>query len=45
MSDGTEKLVEQVKNGDMDSFQKLIDRFSSRIYALSYRFTGNAEDA
>jgi RNA polymerase sigma-70 factor (ECF subfamily) len=39
------ELVRRFKHGDEDSFDELVRRYRPRIYALSYRFVRNSEDA
>lgn len=38
-------IVQQVLNGNTMAFAELIERYQSRVYYLSYRMTGVAEDA
>jgi RNA polymerase sigma-70 factor (ECF subfamily) len=38
-------FIERLKAGDADAFDKLVTRYSSDIYALLYRLTGEAEEA
>jgi RNA polymerase sigma-70 factor (ECF subfamily) len=38
-------LVEQAKNGNVEAFGILHDRYYAKIYRLAYLKTGNAEDA
>jgi RNA polymerase sigma-70 factor (ECF subfamily) len=38
-------LVESIRQGDLDSFETLVRRKTSKVYALCYRVIGNAEDA
>jgi len=38
-------LVESIRQGDVDSFETLVRRKTSKVYALCYRVIGNAEDA
>lgn len=39
------QLVERIVAGDQSSFEELVRRKTSKVYALSYRVAGNAEDA
>jgi len=39
------ELIENVRNGDDDSFRILVERHSRAIYRSAYRITGNAADA
>lgn len=38
-------LVESIRRGDVSSFEILVRRKTSKVYALCYRVIGNAEDA
>ena len=38
-------LVAQAKEGDLDAYNTLIERYHSRIYQLVYNMTSNKEDA
>jgi RNA polymerase sigma-70 factor (ECF subfamily) len=39
------KIIENVLSGNTDSFRLLIDRYQKTIYNLTYRITGDPEDA
>ena len=39
------QFIEKLKAGDAESFDVLITRYSSDVYALLYRLTGNSEEA
>lgn len=39
------KLMLQVKNGDNNSFEQLVNRNKQKMFALAYRFLGNYQDA
>ena len=43
--EATEKLVRQCMTGDGQAWQQLVVQQNRRIYAICYRFTGNATDA
>ncbi len=38
-------LVQQIKAGDIDAFETLVDRYQKQVYNIAYRYTGNQEDA
>ena len=38
-------LVDTIRSGDADAFERLVRRKTSKVYALCYRIIGNAEDA
>lgn len=38
-------LVEQFKNGSMEAFEELIERYEAKVFNLAMRFTRNQEDA
>jgi RNA polymerase sigma-70 factor (ECF subfamily) len=39
------QLVQTIREGDADAFEKLVRRKTTKVYALCYRIIGNAEDA
>lgn len=42
----TEKeLIIEMKHGNKDAFEKIIEKYQNRIFTLCYRYTGNKEDA
>jgi len=43
--DGSVELIEKARSGDLESFQKLIDLYKSRIYGIAYQIIGNSDDA
>lgn len=46
MSDLTdEALMQRISQSDASAFQKLLNRYSRRVYALAWRFTANQADA
>ena len=40
-----EKLVRKAQKGDVEAFEKIISDYRSLVFNVSYRFSGNAEDA
>lgn len=40
-----QKIIEKVKNGDTDAFEKLVKAYEKQVYSLSYRMLSNAQDA
>jgi len=40
-----EELIWQSKNGDLDSFNQLIERYQGQVYNLALRMLGNHQDA
>ncbi len=40
-----ETLIRQTREGDLESFGKLVDEYGKQIYALSFQFLGNHADA
>lgn len=38
-------LIAWSRNGDVDAYDRLVAAYQDRIYALTYRITGNREDA
>jgi RNA polymerase sigma-70 factor (ECF subfamily) len=40
-----EQLVKRSLQGDNEAFEELVVKYQSKIYALSYRYMGNEEDA
>jgi len=40
-----EDLVQKIKNGDIDAFDQLVQRYEGKIYSVAYRFMGNHADA
>jgi RNA polymerase sigma-70 factor (ECF subfamily) len=43
--DADADLVEALRRGDADAAEHLLDRFGDRVYRLTMRITGQAEDA
>lgn len=39
------ELVQQIRNGDKNAYQTLVERHSRVLFRLAYRITGNASDA
>lgn len=40
-----EILVQKSKEGDLDAFDQLVNRYENKIYSLTFRFMGNHADA
>lgn len=40
-----EELIQQSKNGDLDSFNQLVDMYQRQVYNLTLRMLGNYQDA
>ncbi|MEW6624364.1 MAG: sigma-70 family RNA polymerase sigma factor [Bacillota bacterium] len=38
-------LVQKVKEGHLESFEVLVERYQKQVYNMAYRYTGNSEDA
>lgn len=38
-------LIERIKCGDEDAFEKILQRYQSRVYRLAYRITSSEADA
>ncbi|MCL6611346.1 MAG: sigma-70 family RNA polymerase sigma factor [Peptococcaceae bacterium] len=38
-------LVERSRDGDLDAFEELVKRYESKVYTITFRFTGNHADA
>jgi RNA polymerase sigma-70 factor (ECF subfamily) len=38
-------LIQKCKNGDIHSFELLIESYQSKVFNIAYRMLGNAEDA
>lgn len=45
MTDAEKILLKKSKDGDVESFEKLIKRHQKNIYNIAYRMMGNEEDA
>jgi RNA polymerase sigma-70 factor (ECF subfamily) len=45
MSSYEEKLIQQSKDGDLDSFNELVERYQKQVYNLALRMLGNRQDA
>lgn len=45
MSQEEISLVEKTRQGDVDSFEKLIEPYQKKAYNIAYRMLGNVEDA
>ena len=38
-------LIQKSQRGDMDAFEQLLFRYEKKVYAIAYKYMGNAEDA
>ncbi|HLG28871.1 MAG TPA: sigma-70 family RNA polymerase sigma factor, partial [Candidatus Brocadiales bacterium] len=38
-------LIERMKCGDEEAFEKIMERYQPRVYRLAYRLTGSVADA
>lgn len=38
-------LVNQAKDGNMESFEMLVEKYQKNVYNIAFRFVGNKEDA
>ncbi len=45
MKDDTKELVALSQAGDMEAFERLIQRYQTKIYNIAYRLSGNPHDA
>lgn len=45
VTDSDELLIEQIKNGDLHAFERLVARYETRVYTIAYRYVGNYSDA
>ncbi|MDK2918001.1 MAG: hypothetical protein PWQ37_734 [Candidatus Petromonas sp.] len=45
MSDSEKILIERTKKGDIESFEKLIEKYQVTAFNVAYRMIGNKEDA
>ncbi|NLZ39383.1 MAG: sigma-70 family RNA polymerase sigma factor [Firmicutes bacterium] len=45
MSDNEEILINHCQAGDLQAYDKLMQRYEKKVYALCYRMSGNHEDA
>jgi len=45
MDDLEKYLINRAKNGDIDSFEKLIGSHQKRVYNIAFKMLGNKEDA
>jgi len=45
MEDGDAALVTRTREGDQDAFRVLVERHGVRLFQLTYRMTGNEQDA
>lgn len=40
-----EKLIKKIKKGDRDAFAELVELYKDKVYQVSYRMLGNAQEA
>lgn len=40
-----EKLITKIKKGDRDAFAELVELYKDKVYQVSYRMLGNAQEA
>jgi RNA polymerase sigma-70 factor (ECF subfamily) len=40
-----EQLIQQSKDGDLDSFNQLVEKYQRQVYNLAFRMLGNRQDA
>lgn len=45
MTSYEEELIQQSKDGDLDSFNQLVERYEKQVYNLALRMLGNRQDA
>lgn len=38
-------IVQQIKEGKIESFEILVERYQKQVYNIAYRYTGNRDDA
>lgn len=45
ISDSTLSLIEKLKKGNLEAFEKVVSQFQTRVYNLAFRILGNEMDA
>lgn len=40
-----EKLIKRIKKGDRDAFAELVELYKDKVYQITFRMVGNAEEA
>ncbi|WP_418792090.1 RNA polymerase sigma factor [Phosphitispora sp. TUW77] len=45
MNISDEALIDKIKQGDLDAFEKLISNYETKVYTIAYRYFGNYNDA
>ncbi len=45
MSENEKALLKKAKNGDIEAFESLVERYQKKVYNIALRMTGNSEDA
>lgn len=45
MCDDEKHLLESAQKGELQAFEKLVERYQKKVYNIALRMTGNAEDA
>lgn len=38
-------LIERFKNGEIEAFEEIVNKYQKQVYNIAYRFIGNCEDA
>ncbi|HRD02267.1 MAG TPA: sigma-70 family RNA polymerase sigma factor [Candidatus Saccharicenans sp.] len=44
-AEGESQLIEQARRGEIEAFMELVKKYEHRIFQLTYRLSGNREDA
>ncbi|HEX3030181.1 MAG TPA: sigma-70 family RNA polymerase sigma factor [Clostridia bacterium] len=45
MSENEKALLKKAKDGDVEAFESLVERYQKKVYNIALRITGNSEDA
>ncbi|MFW5988585.1 MAG: RNA polymerase sigma factor [bacterium] len=45
MYSADDELIKKCKAGDIEAFEKLIQRYEKKVFTIAYRYMGNKEDA
>lgn len=40
-----EKIIKQLKNGDFSNYDKIVDSYKNRVFAMAYKFTNDYDEA